>query len=61
MAQHMEGAHGLAEGAGHVRHGAPLDEGGAQGLVLALPGLPGLQEEPAASTYVYWCAYRHAM
>jgi hypothetical protein len=58
MAQHMEGAHGLAEGAGHIRHGAPLDEGGAQGLVLALPGL---QEEPTASTYVYWCAYSHAL
>ncbi len=50
MAQDVEGAHGVAEGAGHRFRGAPLDEVGAQGLVLALPGVPGFQEEPAACT-----------
>ncbi len=48
VAQDVEGAYGVAEGAGRLFRGAPLDEVGPQGLVLALPGVPGLQEEAAA-------------
>jgi len=50
MAEDVEGAHSVAEGPGDLGGGPALDEVGPQRLVLALPRLRRLQEEPAAST-----------
>jgi hypothetical protein len=46
MTKDAEGAGSIAEGAGDLLGGALVDVIGAKGLVLAVPGVLGLQEEP---------------
>jgi len=46
MTKDAEGAGGIAEGAGDLLGGALVDVIGAKGLVLAVPGVFRLQEEP---------------
>jgi hypothetical protein len=47
MTKDAEGAGGIAEGAGDLLGGALVDVIGAQGLVLAVPGIFRLQEKPS--------------
>ena len=44
MDELTEGVVGIAEAAGHLLLGQPVDEDGAQGLVLALQGTGGLPD-----------------
>jgi hypothetical protein len=55
MAKDVEGADGVAEGGGDFLGGAVFEEVGAKGLVLALFGGRGFEEEAAEATYVFWC------
>jgi len=45
MAQDAEGAGGIAKAAGDVSRGKTFDEVGSEGLVLALSGGSGFEEE----------------
>ena len=62
MAQHMEGARRVPEGPGHLGDGSLVDVVRAQGLVLALLGRVGMQEERACmrlDSSVHLTAYCH--
>jgi hypothetical protein len=46
MTQNAKRAWGVAKALGNVSRGTPFDEVGAEGLVLALSGGGGFEEEP---------------
>ena len=50
VTQDVEGIEGVAEGAGDVFGGPALDQVSAQGLVLAVFGQAGFEEEAAECT-----------
>ena len=50
VAQNMKGANGIAEIAGHISRRATLDKVGSQGLVHAVLGAAGFEEEAATLT-----------
>ena len=59
VAQDVKGIERVAEGASDVFGGPPLDQISAQGLVLAVFGQAGCEEEAAEFTYLFRCAYIH--
>ena len=59
MAKHPERARAVAEITGDRLGGDPFEKVGAQRFVHALARLARFLEETAASSYVFWCAYRH--
>ena len=59
MAKDVEGTRGIAEGGGDLFGGAPFEEEGAKGLVLAVFGGGWLGEEALERAYVFWLSYRH--
>ena len=61
VAQDAEGGRGVAEGAGDLVGGAAFDEIGAQGLILALLGHRGLEEEGARVREYKWFSDNHAL
>jgi hypothetical protein len=59
VAKDPKGARRVSEGAGDRLGGAALDEVSAEGLVLALFGQGGFEEEVARICYIEWCSDSH--
>jgi hypothetical protein len=56
MAQNMEGADGITEGASDLLGRTAFYEIGSKGFVHAVLGVPRFKKEAANCTYVFWCA-----
>ena len=56
VAKDAEGGRGVAESAGDLVRGAVIDEVGPEGLVLALPGQGGFEEESTWVCECEWCS-----
>ena len=60
MAEHTEAAGRVTEAACRLGGGESLDVVRAQGLVLAMGGVGGLEEKGGDACYVFICADRHS-
>jgi hypothetical protein len=59
MAEHAEAAGRITEPPGNLDGGEPFDEIGAQGLVLAMGGVGGLEEHAGEISCLIWCIDKH--